>query len=84
MLVAITSVLQETSARVRRPQYANVRMLPASTVVNVLDPQLDLFDSLFEANGRKALLFYYQLADTPVSCEFEYCIATVLTVMHFH
>jgi len=34
-------------------------------------PQLDLFDSLFEANGRKALLFYYQVADTPVSGELK-------------
>ena len=34
---------------------------------NVFSLQLDLFDSLFEANGRKALLFYYQQADTPVS-----------------
>ena len=83
MLVAITSVLQETDARVRRPQYGNV-CSQSSTVVNVLVPQLDLFDSLFEANGRKALLFYYQLADTPVSYEFEYCIATVLAVIHFH
>ena len=57
---------------------------PPLSIVNVFVPQLDLFDSLFEANGRKALLFYYQLADTPVSCEFEYCIATVLAVMHFH
>ena len=29
--------------------------------------QLDLFDSFFEANGSKAILFYYQDADTPVS-----------------
>jgi len=34
-------------------------------------PQLDLFDSVFEANGRKALLFYYQVADTPVSGELK-------------
>ena len=33
--------------------------------------QLDLFDSLFEANGRKALLFYYQLADAPASGKTE-------------
>lgn len=29
--------------------------------------QLNLFDELFEANGRQAVLFYYQEADTPVS-----------------
>jgi len=34
-------------------------------------PQLDLFVSLFEAYGRKALLFYYQVADTPVSGELK-------------
>ena len=29
--------------------------------------QLDLFDELFELDGRRAILFYYQEADTPVS-----------------
>ena len=29
--------------------------------------QLDLFDELFAVNGRQAVLFFYQEADTPVS-----------------
>lgn len=34
---------------------------------NYFHLQLNLFDQLFEANGRQALLFYYQEADVPVS-----------------
>ena len=33
----------------------------------MISQQLDLFDELFAPNGRKALLFFYQDADTPIS-----------------
>ena len=44
--------------------------------------QLNFFDELFAADGRKAILFFYQEADTPMSSEHSYEILNEFLLTH--